>query len=371
MTSNYDAIVIGTGQSGPALAARLHKEGQKTAIIERKLVGGTCVNVGCTPTKTLVGSARIAYLARQAGVFGISIDGDIGVDMGRVKARKDAIAGASNQGVTDWLDGMDNVDLIRGHARFVAAHSVEVNGTVIEADRIFINVGGRAAVPPMPGLDTVEYLTNSTVMDIDVLPEHLIIIGGSYVGLEFAQMYRRFGSEVTVVEMGPRLIEREDHDVSEEVKTILGSEGVNIRLDAECITAERSADGFTVGLDCDTGDKSATGTHLLLAVGRRPNTDDLGLDAAGVEVDGRGYIVVDDQLRTNVTGIWALGDCNAQGAFTHTAYNDYEIVAANLLDDDPRRVTDRFTCYGLFIDPPLGRVGMTETEIRAIGRNGP
>ena len=368
MTSNYDAIVIGTGQSGPALAARLHKEGQKTAIIERKLVGGTCVNVGCTPTKTLVGSARIAYLARQAREFGISIDGDIAVDMGRVKARKDAIAGASNQGVTDWLDGMDNVDLIRGHARFVAAHSVEVNGAVLEADRIFINLGARARVPDWPGIGDVPYFTNSSIMDVDFLPEHLIIIGGSYIGLEFAQMYRRFGSEVTVIEMHDRIIGRDDEDVSDAVLDILEGEGVKFRLQADCIEARAISDGIVVRVTCEEGPEEETGSHLLIAVGRVPNTDDLGLEEAGIEANQFGFIDVDDALHTNVPGVWAIGDVNGQGAFTHTSYNDYEIVAANLFDDDERKVSDRILCYGLFIDPPLGRVGMTEKQVRDSGR---
>ena len=304
-----------------------------------------------------------------AAEFGIDIGGAVSVDMKKVKVRKDEVAGRSSSGVENWLRGLDNCTVYEGHARFESKRTVRVGDEVLEAPRLFINVGGRALVPPMPGFDTVDFLTNSTIMDVDVVPEHLIIVGGSYIGLEFAQMYRRFGSEVTIVEMGPRLIQREDDDISDEVKKILVSEGVHIRLDAKCVTAETNDDAIRIGIDCDTGDKTAAGTHLLLAVGRHPNTDDLGLDAAGIDVDERGYIAVDDQLRTSVPGIWALGDCNARGAFTHTAYNDYEIVAANLLDDDPRRVTDRIACYGLFIDPPLGRVGMTETEVRASGRN--
>ena len=368
MPVNYDAIIIGTGQAGPALAARLHKEGQKTAVIERKLVGGTCVNVGCTPTKTLVGSARIAYLARQAREFGISIDGDIVVDMGRVKARKDAVAGASNQGVTDWLEGMNNVDLIRGHARFVAARSVEVNGDVLEADRIFINVGARARVPDWPGINDVPYFTNSSIMDVDFLPEHLIIVGGSYIGLEFAQMYRRFGSEVTVIEMQDRIIGRDDEDVSDAVQEILEGEGVKFRLQADCIAARVAGDGVIVRVNCEEGPEEETGSHVLVAVGRLSNTDDLGLEAAGIEANQFGYIDVDDTLRTNVPGVWAIGDVNGRGAFTHTSYNDYEIVAANLFDDDARKVSERILCYGLFIDPPLGRIGMTEKEVRDSGR---
>ncbi len=368
MSTNYDAIIIGTGQSGPALAGRLNQEGLKTAIIERKLVGGTCVNVGCTPTKTLVGSARVAYLAHQAESFGISIEGDVSVDMRRVKARKDEVAGASNQGVTNWLEGMDNVDLIRGHARFVDAHSVEIDGNVLEAEKIFINVGARARIPDWNGLDEVPFLTNSSMMEVDFLPEHLIIIGGSYIGLEFAQMYRRFGSNVTVVEMQDRLIARDDDDVSETIQEILQGEGVKFRLQADCIEARATDSGIAVRVSCDEGPEELTGSHLLLAVGRVPNTDDLALDKAGIESNQHGIINVDEHLRTNVPGIWAIGDVNGRGAFTHTSYNDYEIVAANLFDDDPRKVTDRILCYGLFIDPPLGRIGMTEKEVRATGR---
>jgi len=368
MSAKYDAIIIGTGQSGPALAGRLNKEGLKTAVIERKLVGGTCVNVGCIPTKTLVGSARIAYFARQAADFGVSIGGDVSVDMKRVKARKDEIVGASNQGVTDWLEGMDNVDLIRGHGRFVAAHSVEVNGDVLEADRIFINVGGRARVPDWPGIEDVPYFTNSNIMDVDYLPGHLIIIGGSYIGLEFAQMYRRFGSKVTVIEMQDRIIGREDEDVSRAVQEMLEGEGVVFRLNADCLAARKTDTGVAVRVTCEDGPEEEIGSHLLIAVGRLPNTGDLGLDAAGIDANQFGYIDVDEQLRTNVPGIWAIGDVNGKGAFTHTSYNDYEIVAANLFDDDPRKVSDRILCYGLFVDPPLGRIGMTEQQVRDSGR---
>jgi pyruvate/2-oxoglutarate dehydrogenase complex dihydrolipoamide dehydrogenase (E3) component len=368
MPTKYDAIIIGTGQSGPALAGRLNHEGLKTAIIERKLVGGTCVNVGCTPTKTLVGSARVAYLARQAKRFGVSIESDISVDMRRVKARKDDVSGASNQGVTDWLGGMKNVDLIHGHARFVGAHSVEVNGNVLDAEKIFINVGARARVPDWKGLDAVPFFTNSSMMEVDFLPEHLIIVGGSYIGLEFAQMYRRFGSKVTVVETHDRVIARDDEDVSDAVKEILEGEGVKFRLKADCIEARATGSGISVRVTCEDGPEEVTGSHLLIAVGRIPNTDDLGLDKAGIGSNQFGFIDVDDRLCTNVPGIWAIGDVNGHGAFTHTSYNDYEIVSANLFDGDSRKVTDRILCYGLFIDPPLGRIGMTEKEVRASGR---
>ena len=368
MTQSFDAIVIGAGQAGPPLAERLTKEGQSVAIVERKLFGGTCVNVGCIPTKTLVGSARIAHHARRAAEFGVVLDGAVRVDMKRVKARKDEIVKASNGGVTAWLEGMNNLAIHRGHARFEGPHTIRVNEELLEAERIFIDVGARARVPDIPGLNDVEYLTNSSMMDVDFLPEHLIIIGASYIGLEFAQMYRRFGSEVTVIEMADRVITRDDEDVSEAVQAILEQEGVRFRLSAECVAVEKRSTGLSVAVSCEDEPKEIVGSHVLLAVGRMPNTDDLGLDQAGIETDARGFIEVDDQLRTNVEGVWAIGEVNGQGAFTHTSYNDFEIVAANLFDDDPRRVTDRVLCYGLFIDPPLGRVGLTEREVRASGR---
>jgi pyruvate/2-oxoglutarate dehydrogenase complex dihydrolipoamide dehydrogenase (E3) component len=364
----FDAIVIGTGQAGPPLAVRLANAGRRTAIIERKRIGGTCVNNGCIPTKTLIASARAAHVARRCADFGVMIDGRIDVDMARVKARKDAIVRQSNQGVTDWIKGTPNLTLIAGHARFEGPHNVRVNDRVLEGSQIFINVGGRATVRDIAGLDGVPYLTNSTMMEVDFLPEHLIVVGGSYVGLEFAQMYRRFGSRVTVVEMGPRLIAREDEEVSGTVQTILEAEGIEFRLNAMCLSAEKHGDGIAIAIRCDEEPRTVAGSHLLLAVGRVPNTADLGLDAAGIKANARGYIEVDDQLRTSVPHVWALGDVNGRGAFTHTSYNDYEIVAANLLDNDARRVSDRIPVYALFIDPPLGRVGMTEREVRGSGR---
>jgi pyruvate/2-oxoglutarate dehydrogenase complex dihydrolipoamide dehydrogenase (E3) component len=368
MTVQFDAIIIGTGQAGPPLAARLSEAGMKVAVIERKLFGGTCVNTGCIPTKTLVASAYAAHLARRTAEYGVAITGPIKVDMRRVKLRKDEISGRSNHGVEDWMRGLANGTVYHGHAQFESPLRVRVNGEILEAGKIFINVGGRALVPPMPGLDEVPYLTNSSIMAVDYLPEHLIVIGGSYIGLEFAQMYRRFGSNVTVIEKGSRLIAREDEDISNAIRDILEAEGIQIRLNAECITAHREGDRVVVGLDCADEDRKAAGSHLLLAVGREPNTADLGLEKAGVETDKAGYIKVDDQLRTHVPGIWALGDCNGKGAFTHTSYNDYEIVAANLLDGDSRKVSDRIMTYALFIDPPLGRAGMTEAQVRASGR---
>jgi pyruvate/2-oxoglutarate dehydrogenase complex dihydrolipoamide dehydrogenase (E3) component len=366
--AQYDAIVIGTGQAGPSLALRLAGAGMTVAVAERKLVGGTCVNTGCTPTKTLVASAYAAQLARRAGEYGVVLDGPIAVDMKRVKARTDTVVAASRDGLTGALEAAANLRLYRGHARFVGAHEVEIAGERLSALRIFINVGGRALVPPLPGLAEVPHLTNTSMMDVDFLPRHLVIVGGSYIGLEFGQMFRRFGSEVTIIEMGPRLLGREDEDVSAAVREIVESEGVVLRLDATCIRLGKAGDEILAGVDCTAGAPEIVGSHLLLAVGRRPNTDDLGLDRAGVECDARGQIVVDDTLATSVPGIWALGDCNGRGAFTHTAYNDFEIVAANLLDGDRRYVSDRIPAYGLYIDPPLGRAGMTEAEARRSGR---
>ena len=366
--TNYDAIIIGTGQAGPSLARRLAGSGMKVAIVERDRFGGTCVNTGCTPTKTLVASAYAVHTARRGADFGFSTGGDVTVDMKRVKARKDHVVGLSNQAIERSLTSLENGRVYRGHARFVSPHEVEVSGEILTAERIFINVGGRAATPPVSGLDSVAYLTNSSMVDLDVLPRHLLVVGGSYIGLEFGQMYRRFGSQVTIAEMGPRLIAREDEDVSAAVAAFLARDGVDLRLNAKCISISQRDGEIVMGLDCEQGAPEVRGSHLLVATGRRPNTDDLGLDRAGVRQDARGYIEVDDELRTNVPGIWALGDCNGRGAFTHTAYNDGEIVAANLLDGDRRRLSDRIPAYALYTDPPLGRAGMTEAEVRRSGR---
>ncbi len=360
----FDAIIIGTGQAGPPLAARLVKAGMKVAIIERKAFGGTCVNTGCIPTKTMVASAYAANMARRAGEFGIRLQGDVAVDMKAVKARKDAVSGTSRAGVEQWLKGLKSCSVYQGHARFLSPREVAVGTEVLRAEKIFINVGGRAFIPPIPGLEQVPYLTNSSIMDVDFLPEHLVVIGGSYIGLEFAQMYRRFGSAVTVVEMEPRLIAREDDDVSAGVTEILRQEDIDIRVNAKCLRVTGRAKDVSLVVDSAGRSSKIAGSHLLLAVGRRPNTEDLGLDQAGILVDKRGYIQVDDQLRTSVPGIWALGDCNGKGAFTHTSYNDFEIVAANLLDRDPRRLSERIPAYALYTDPPLGRAGMTEREVR-------
>jgi len=360
----FDALIIGTGQAGPALAARLAGAGMKVAVIEKAKFGGTCVNDGCTPTKTLIASAYAAHLAYRAADYGVELPGAPRVDMKRVKARKDAVVASSTGNVEKWMRGLKNATVLRGHARFTGKNTVKVGGEELAAEKIFIDVGGRPLVPKMPGLDSVPYLTNVSIMDVDFVPEHLLVAGGSYVGLEFAQMYRRFGARVTVIEMGPRLIAREDEDVSQAVKEILEAEGIEVRLDAQCLSAQKEAGGVAVGLGCKEGAPRARGSHLLLAVGRAPNTDDLGLEAAGIKTDKRGYIEVDEELRTTNPNVWALGDCNGKGAFTHTAYNDYEIVADNLLSNAGRKWSDRIPCYALYTDPPLGRVGMSEAEIR-------
>ncbi|OGA72591.1 MAG: mercuric reductase [Betaproteobacteria bacterium RIFCSPLOWO2_12_FULL_65_14] len=364
MATSYDAIVIGTGQAGPALAARLSGAGMKVAVIEKAKFGGTCVNDGCTPTKTLIASAYAAHLAYRAADYGVELPGAPRVNMKRVKARKDAVVANSTTNVEKWMRGLGNATVIRGHARFVSEKVIRVNGQELTADKIFLNVGGRPLVPKMPGLEAVPYFTNVSMMEVDFVPEHLIVVGGSYVGLEFAQMYRRFGARVTVVEMGPRLVGREDEDVSLEIRSFLEREGIEVRLDAECLSAEREGAGVAIGLGCKEGAPRARGSHLLLAVGRAPNTGDLGLEAAGIATDKRGYIEVDEALRTTNPDVWALGDCNGKGAFTHTAYNDYEIVADNLLANAGRKWTDRVMCYALYTDPPLGRVGLSEAEIR-------
>jgi pyruvate/2-oxoglutarate dehydrogenase complex dihydrolipoamide dehydrogenase (E3) component len=368
MNQHFDAVVIGAGQAGPPLAERLGKAGKRVAVIERKLVGGTCVNTGCIPTKAMVASAYVAHMAHRADDYGVLLAADAQVDMQRVWQRTQGISGKARSGVDGWLRSMPNVSLLEGHARFESATTLRVGETLIEAESFFINVGGRASVPALAGIDSVPYLTNTGMMELRELPEHLLIVGGSYIGLEFGQMFRRFGSKVTIVERSPRLLPREDQDISTAILEMLRDEGITIHLGADCIALEGKAGAVKVKAEGNQLCEKAVGSHLLLAVGRQPNTDDLGLDKAGVVVDARGYIQVDEQCRTSVPGIWALGDCNGRGGFTHTAYNDFEIVAANVLDADPRRISDRIVAYSLFTDPPLARVGLTEHEARQTGR---
>ncbi|HEY4367647.1 MAG TPA: FAD-containing oxidoreductase [Steroidobacteraceae bacterium] len=368
MPRSFDALIVGAGQAGPSLAGQLARRGMKVALIERSRLGGTCVNTGCVPTKAMVASAYAAHMARRAAEYGVGAGDDIRVQLARVKARKDDISAQSRSSLTQWLSAEPNVTVVFGHARFQSADTLRVGDELFTARQIFLNVGARPFIPPMPGLASVPYLTNATLMELTELPQHLIVVGGSYIGLEFGQMFRRFGARVTIVEKGPALIGREDEDVSTTIRQILEGEGIQVRVNSTCIALERHGDDVVVQLDCADADKQAIGTHVLIATGRTPNTDDLDLDRAGVVRDDRGYIQVDDRLGTNVEGIWALGDCNGRGAFTHTSYNDFEIVAANLLEGESRRVTDRIETYGLFIDPPLGRVGMTERQARESGR---
>ena len=368
MRLEFDAIVVGAGQAGPSLAGRLTGAGMKVTLVERHLLGGTCVNTGCMPTKALVASAYAAHLSRRGADFGVVVEGAVRVDMKAVQQRAHKVTLDARAGLEKWLSGMEGLTLIRGHARFVGPGTMEVGDDTLTAPRIFLNVGGRAVKPGIPGAEVVETLTNSSILALDTLPEHLVVVGGGYVGLEFAQVFRRFGSKVTVVEKGPRLLSHEDEDVSEAVREILEAEGIAVRTDAECIHFSALPNGVAVGMECHTGEPEVMGSHVLVAVGRRPNTDDLGLDKTGIETNERGYIPVDDGLATTAKGVWAIGECNGRGAFTHTAFNDYEIVAANLLDGETRKVSERVPGYAVFIDPPLGRAGMTETAARASDR---
>jgi pyruvate/2-oxoglutarate dehydrogenase complex dihydrolipoamide dehydrogenase (E3) component len=365
----YDAIIIGAGQAGPALAHRLTAAGKAVAFVERHLFGGTCVNTGCTPTKAMVASANAAHAARRAAEFGVSIPGAISVDMKAVIARRERIVANMRNGVEKALRSDPKIAVFKGTAAFESPETVRVNDDLLKAPQIFINVGARAAIPDFPGINDVPYLTNTSLLALDVVPNHLIVVGGSYVGIEFGQMYRRFGADVTIIEKSNRLIPQEDPDISAAVLDILQREGIRVRLNAECITLARHSEGVAVGVTCPQGkEPSSTGSYVLLAVGRIPNTRDLGLARAGVVTDSRGYITVDHQLRTSSPNIYAMGDCNGRGAFTHTAYNDYEVVAANLLDNDPRSINDRIPCYALYCDPPLARIGLTEEQARQSGR---
>lgn len=366
MTKTFDAVVVGSGQAGPFLAARLAKAGKTVALVERKFLGGTCVNTGCTPTKTMVASAMVAHQVREAARFGVHVQGEIQVSLAEVKKRADTVLLNSRTSVGKLLANA-GVNVVYSHARFISANEVQVGDDTLHADQVFINVGGRAARPALPGLDTIQYLTNSTLLELTELPRHLVVVGGGAVGVEFAQMFRRFGSEVTLVEMKSALLHREDASASAAMAELLKQEGVHLRLNSKCISFSALPEGACVHVDCAESDREIHGSHVLLAMGRVPNTDDLGLEAAGVRTDSAGYISVDEKLHTNVAHIFALGDCNRRGGFTHTAYNDFEIVAANLLDGGDRRVTDRIPARATYTDPPLAQVGMTEEEARAAG----
>jgi pyruvate/2-oxoglutarate dehydrogenase complex dihydrolipoamide dehydrogenase (E3) component len=363
----FDALIVGAGQAGPFLTERLARAGMRVALFERHRLGGTCVNTGCIPTKTMIASAYAAHVARRAAEYGVVVDGAVRVDLRQVKARKDRVSGLSRTKLADWLGATANVTLVYGHASFVDVGVLEVGGERYRAPRIFLNVGTRPSLP-FQNLDPARCLTNASLMQLEELPEHLVVVGGSYIGLEFGQMFRRFGSRVTIVERSPRLIAREDADVSEEIRRILQGEGIDVRLDSDCIAFEPRVTGVAVRARCQGAIEIVAGSHALVAVGRLPNTDDLGADRAGIALDARGYITVDEELRTSCPGVWALGDCNGRGAFTHTSYNDFEIAAANVLGTERRRVSDRITAYALYIDPPLGRAGMTEAEARRSGR---
>ncbi|WP_375450106.1 FAD-containing oxidoreductase [uncultured Devosia sp.] len=369
MSETFDAIIIGAGQSGPFLAAKLAEAGWKTALIERTHLGGTCINDGCTPTKTLVASARAAWSARHAANWGVNITGPVTVDMKAVKARKDAVVNASVQSLTEWLGGLEHLEVIWGSAQFVSPNAVAVNGRTLTAPKIFINTGAAPSIPDWPGLSDVPYLTNTTMMDLDTLPEHLVIAGASYIALEFAQMYARFGARVTIIERGSRPASREDEDISAAIRQILEADGVSFLFDTTVQSVAKAGQGVRLDLTGTAASTVIEASHLLIALGRTPNSADLDLPAAGLAADKRGYIPVDDNLRTIQPGIWAMGDINGRGAFTHTSYNDFEIVADNLLDNGNRSIAHRIPVYGLFIDPPLGRIGLSEHEARASGKN--
>jgi pyruvate/2-oxoglutarate dehydrogenase complex dihydrolipoamide dehydrogenase (E3) component len=364
----YDAIIIGSGQAGTPLAFRIASENKKVAFIEKEHFGGTCLNEGCTPTKTYVASARRMFDAQNGESMGISIPEGATANLSRIKSRKDDLISKTVDGLTQALVDNNNIDLFNGTAYFSGSKTVIVDGEELEGDKIFINAGARARVPN--GFEEVDFLTNKEILQLEKIPEHLIIVGGSYIGLEFGQIFRRFGSKVTVIEKNSRIINREDDEVSETINEILDGEGIQFRLNATCMSGTQDENGtITVKVDCAQGSPEITGSHLLLAVGRVSNTDTLNLKAAGIKADERGFIQVNDHLETNVPGIYALGDCNGKGAFTHTSYNDYEIVAENLYDGKDRKVSDRIMTYGLFIDPPLGRAGMTVAQVIASGRN--
>ena len=370
-TTSYDAIVIGTGQGGGPLSSALAKAGMRTAIIERSDVGGSCINVGCTPTKTMVASARVAYLARRAADFGVST-GPISVEMEVVRRRKremvESFRSGSERGITETL----GLDLIRGEASFKGPHEVKIRNDsgdrILTAPKIFINTGARAVIPSIPGLDQVGALDNASIMELDVVPEHLIVLGGGYIGLEFGQMFRRFGSAVTIVHRGAQLLAREDADVAEEVARILREDGLEILLNTEATAADQVEGRTRVTVSGPGGQVTIDGSHLLVAVGRAPDTRALNVAAAGIKLDAAGYVEVNDRLETNVLGVYALGDVKPGPAFTHISYDDFRVLRTNLLENGDSSIADRLVPYTVFIDPQLGRVGMSEGEARAAGK---
>lgn len=362
----YDAIIIGSGQAGFPLAGALTSRGWKVALAEGAQLGGTCINTGCSPTKTIIASARAAHIARRAADFGVQT-GPISIDFDKVMSRKDAIIQRFRGGIENWLTGIENLTIYHHFASFEGPNKVRVGDDVIESERIYINTGARSFSPPIPGLDSVDYLDNVSILELTTLPEHLVIIGGGYIGLEYAQAFRRFGSDVTIIELSHQLMGREDADIAEAALQIMESEGIRVLLNTKTSQVTKTGSGVSLSVESDGKVQEIIGSHLLMAVGRKPNSDRLGLDKAGVETDKRGYIIVNDHLQTNVPGIWVLGDVNGRGAFTHTSWNDHEIVLDNL-DGGNRKVSDRIPVYGVYVDPPLGRVGMSEQEVRASGR---
>ena len=361
----FDAIIIGTGQAGPSLATSLANHGKKTVIIEKNLLGGTCVNVGCTPTKAYVASARRAYIAGNSEDMGVKINGNVSIDLKTIKKRKDDLIQNSRNGLEKMFGDNENITLIRGAARFLDDHTVQVEDEIYTADNLYINVGARPRIPDE--FRNISYLTNESILELEEVPEHLAIVGGGYIGLEFAQMFRRFGSKVTVLDRNERLLKKEDPEFGEALAKVFEEEAIDITLNSNCIAAKELSGKFEISVDCKGEETTLECTHVLIATGRVPNTSKLGLENTNVKLDERGYIEVDDELKTSVENIWALGDCNGKGAFTHTAYNDFQIVNSHLFETKKRKVSDRFTCYAIFTDPPLARVGKNATEIKEAG----
>ncbi|MFZ3215630.1 MAG: mercuric reductase [Candidatus Acidiferrales bacterium] len=360
----FDAIVIGSGQAGNPLSYALADLGWKVLLIERADLGGSCINTGCTPTKTMVASAQVAYYARSAARWGVRAS-EVSVDLPAIVARKNQVVLNFRNGIQKRVDARPTLKLVRGQAQFVAPHQLQVGAELFESDKIFINTGTRPGIPQIPGLDTVPHLTNSTIMQLQQLPEHLLVLGGGYIGLEFGQMFRRFGSRVTIVHTGDRVLQREDEDITTELQKALAAEGIALKLNASTTRVENRNGAIALTLQSASGSETLQGSHLLVATGRKPNTADLGLAAAGISTDARGYVRVNPRMETNVPGVWALGDVKGGPAFTHISYNDYQIVYANLIEGKNLTIENRYLPYSLFTDPQLGRVGITEKQARA------